>query len=358
MHHPAPVLLSLVVPVFNEQASIQPFLDRTLPALQAAAALLGPDARSEILFVDDGSTDATMTVLLGWQAQRRDIRIVSLSRNFGKDAALAAGLRNALGRAIILIDIDLQDPPEIIPDMVEKWLAGAMVVNGVRADRDSDTMLKRFTASLFYRIYNQMAERHIPLDVGDFRLLDRKVVDIFNALPERSRFTKGLLPWIGFHPEEVRFSREKRAAGETKWRYWRLWNFALDGLTSSTTAPLRIWAYIGFAVAAFAILYGLFLVGLTLVSGTKAPGYPSLMTAMLLLNGLILMSLGILGEYIGRIAVEVRGRPLFVVRDIIEPAPKPTEQTEQWTAPPMPEWPQTRAATGGLPAAAKSSRPF
>ena len=348
------VLISLIVPVFNEQASVLPFLDRALPAMAEACALLGPSAAYEVVFVDDGSTDATPEVLRGWQVRVPNLKVVTLSRNFGKDAALAAGLQHARGHAVIPIDVDLQDPPEAIPAMVTKWLAGAMVVNGVRYSRREDSFGKRLTARAFYRVYNAVAERPLSPDTGDFRLLDRKVVEVLNSLPERSRFTKGLLPWLGFRQDEVRFKREARAAGTTKWRFWRLWNFALDGLTSSTTGPLRVWTYCGLGVACFAFLYGLFLVGLTLVSGNPTPGYPSMMTAMLFLNGLTLISLGILGEYVGRIAVEVRGRPLYVVHDVSEGAA--SRGDEQWIEPSTTAWPPTKAAIGGLPDDAPSSR--
>ena len=343
-------LISLVVPVLNEQGSVQPFLARALPALEQACALAGPGSRFEIVFVNDGSTDLTQAVLLGWRIKLPQIEVVGLSRNFGKDAALAAGLAQARGDCVIPIDIDLQEPPEVIPQMVEKWLAGALIVNGVRASRGAEGIVKRASARWFYKLYNALAEREIPGNVGDFRLIDRQVVDILNALPERSRFTKGLLPWIGFSPQEVVFERAERASGVTKWKYWKLWNFAIDGLTSTTTAPLRVWTYIGLSVAAFSFLYGLFLIGWKLFDGSSTPGYTSMMTAMLFLNGMTMLSIGILGEYVGRIATEVRGRPLFIINDI-----NGTRHT--WNAPPIPAWPPSRAATGGSAAAAPSSRP-
>ncbi|HEX8416527.1 MAG TPA: glycosyltransferase family 2 protein [Methylobacterium sp.] len=360
------VLLSLVVPVYNEAASIEPFLARALAAVEAACRQVGPGAGFEILFVDDGSSDATPAVLLAARTRIPQIEIVGLSRNFGKEAALAAGLRHAAGRAVIPIDIDLQDPPEAIPEMVAKWFSGAVIVNGVRCDRTSDSFVKKLTARSFYGVYNLMADRRIQAEVGDFRLLDRKVVDILNQLPERSRFTKGLFPWLGFPQDEVRFVREPRAAGTSKWRYWRLWNLALDGLTGSTTAPLRIWTYIGFTVASLAFLFGLALVGLTLLSGNPTPGYPSLMATILFLGGLNLLSLGIMGEYVGRIAAEVRGRPLYVI-DRMTGSPEPdtkqgeleqggTEQGETWNRRSSHAWPPTRPSIGGLPAAEPSSR--
>lgn len=355
------VLISLVVPVYNEEAAIAPFLGRAEPALDAACRRLGPGGRAEIVFVDDGSGDATPAVLLA--ARRRSpatgraaIEIVTLSRNFGKEAALAAGLRHARGHAVVPIDIDLQDPPEVIPEMVAQWLSGAMIVNGVRRDRDADSLAKKLTARAFYRVYNLLADRRIAPDVGDFRLLDRAVVEVLNALPERSRFTKGLFPWLGFPQAEVGFVRERRVAGTSKWRYWRLWNLALDGLTGTTTAPLRVWTYLGFAVAGLAFLYGLLLVGLTLVSGNPTPGYPSMMATILFLGGLNLLSLGILGEYVGRIAVEVRGRPLYVVRSATEPHDAYPDEDERWSGRSTRGWRPTRPSTGGSPAEGPSSR--
>ncbi|KAB1074076.1 glycosyltransferase family 2 protein [Methylobacterium planeticum] len=350
------ILLSLVVPVFNEEAAIAPFLARADAAMESACRRAGPGTRYEILFVDDGSSDATPAILAAARLQRSDIAVVSLSRNFGKDAALAAGLRHARGQAVIPIDVDLQDPPEVIEEMVALWMAGSVIVNGVRCGRRVDTPLKRLTAWGFYGVYNRVADQGIPSNAGDFRLLDRQVVDILNTLPERARFMKGLFSWIGFRQAEVRFVREARRTGQTKWRYWRLWNFALDGLTGSTTAPLRVWTYIGLTVAGFAILYGLVLIGLTLVTGNAVPGYPSIMVTILFLGGLNLLSLGIMGEYVGRIAAEVRGRPLYLVRDVNGERARLPEQDSEWTRPPMPEWPRTNSGTGGSPADARSSR--
>lgn len=352
----ARVFLSLVVPVLDEEKAIGPFLDRAVPALDEACRLLGPAAAYEIVFVDDGSTDMTVPALIEARRTHPTIEIVSLSRNFGKDAALSAGLRAARGNAVIPIDVDLQDPPEVIPAMVARWIAGAEVVNVLRADRSSDGTVKRATASGFYRLYNMMAERRIAENVGDFRLIDRRVVDVINAMPERTRFMKGLVSWVGFRQDTVEAVREPRAAGRTKWRWWRLWNFALDGFTGSTTAPLRIWTYVGAAVAALAFLYGGFLVSLRLFAGTETPGYTSIMVAVLFLGGLNLVSLGILGEYIGRIAAEVRGRPLYIVRNSTRDLAAPSQSPETtWTAPSTPAWPMSRQATGGSQADAPFS---
>lgn len=335
------ILLSLVVPVFNEEAAIQPFLERAVPAVEAACRRIGPGSTYEIVFVDDGSTDSTLAVLLAARSRAR-IHVVSLSRNFGKDAALVAGMRQTRGRVVVPIDVDLQDPPEVIVEMVALWMGGAQIVNGVRSERSGDTGLKQITARAFYGIYNRFADRRIPANAGDFRLLDRQVVDVLNALPERSRFMKGLFSWVGFTQAEVRFRREPRSHGVTKWRYWRLWNFALDGLTGSTTAPLRIWTYIGVTVAGMAMLYGSAIVLQTLAFGNPVPGYPSLIVAVLFLGGLNLISLGILGEYVGRIATEVRGRPLYLVR-AVDGEPIPATVGERALAEPVATvWPASR----------------
>lgn len=309
--------VSLLVPVYNEEDAIDLFLARIGPALEEALLYLAPNGDHEIVFVDDGSTDGTAARIAAQAARRPEVKLVRLSRNFGKDAALAAGLRYVRGDAVIPIDVDLQDPPEAIPRMVAAWLKGAEVVNAVRRSRRSDGWLKRCSAGAFYRVYNSIAVDPIPGNVGDFRLLDRKVVDVLNDLTERNRFMKGMFSWVGFEQAAVDYEREPRSAGTSKWRYWKLWNFALDGLTASTTAPLRIWTYVGLAVAAGAMGYAAVIVARTLIHGIDVPGYASLMTLILVLGALNLISIGILGEYIGRIAVEVRRRPLYIVRDTL-----------------------------------------
>ena len=308
------VLVSVIVPVFNEEETISHFLKRAIPALNAACEAIESDSDFEIIFVDDGSTDKTIDQIAEATREIRQIKLVSLSRNFGKDASLAAGFAHAAGDAIIPIDVDLQDPPELIPVMVQKWLSGAKVVNAFRANRSSDSYLKRFTAKAFYSLYNAITDYPIPHNVGDFRLIDRDVVNILLQLPERTRFMKGLIPWIGFPTDCVDYVRAPRAAGHTKWHYWQLWNFALDGLTSATTAPLRIWTYIGTLVFINAFLYTLFLVARVTLYGIDVPGYASLMVVVLFLGGLNMLSLGIIGEYIGRISNEIKARPLYVIR--------------------------------------------
>lgn len=334
--------LSIVVPVLNEQDSISRFLERTRPCVNRALAAMGDGARAEYLFVDDGSTDRTPDILAILCGMADDVRTVRLSRNFGKEAALAAGLQHAVGDAVIPMDVDLQDPPEIIPDMVALWLGGAKVVNARRSDRSTDSVFKRFSAKTFYRLINMMADENIPANVGDFRLLDRAAVAVINQLGEKARFNKGLFAWVGFRVAEVSYVREPRDTGDSKWRVRGLWRLALDGITSATTAPLRVWTYVGGATALIAVAYAVLLVGRTLLYGVETPGYASLMVTILAFGALNMISLGIMGEYIGRIAREVRGRPLYVIEHdsaVVEGEP-PVDSASQegdgsWTAQPM-----------------------
>jgi polyisoprenyl-phosphate glycosyltransferase len=305
--------LSIVVPVYNEQESIAHFLEHTRPFMTAALARIGVGAQAEFLFVDDGSRDATPEILNVLAANHTDVRFIRLSRNFGKEAALAAGIRHAVGDAVIPMDVDLQDPPELIVEMVGLWRGGAKVVNARRINRTSDSAFKRWTARAFYRIINMLAEDPIPANVGDYRLLDRSAVDVINRIGERSRFNKGLFAWVGFRVEEICYTRQARDRGTTKWGVTKLWRLALDGITSTSTVPLRIWTYIGGVIALAALGYAGYLIARTLILGADTPGYASLMVSMLLLGSLNLLSLGIMGEYVARIAREVRGRPLYIV---------------------------------------------
>ncbi len=332
-------LISLVVPVLNEATAIEPFLSRIVPILRTISARQDLKLGYEIIFVDDGSSDSTATAILKARANDPAIKLLSLSRNFGKDVALAAGFDFARGRAVVPIDVDLQDPPELLPEMIDKWLEGFDVVYGVRIDRNSDSQMKRFTANAFYYLYNRMAHTRIPPNAGDYRLLDRKVVAVIRQLPERIRFMKGLYAWVGFRQTAVTFTRDARVAGETKWSFWKLWNFAVDGITASTTAPLRIWTYVGASVSLLAFLYAAFLMIDVWTSGRDVPGYASIMVAILFLGGLNLLTLGILGEYIGRIFTEVKGRPLYILSDKIgfEETATADAQLEQprWIAAPI-----------------------
>jgi len=306
--HPVPVL-SLVVPVYDEADTIGLFLARAEPVLE------GLGEPHEILFVDDGSRDGTLARLRAARAGNPAVKVLALSRNFGKDVALTAGLDHAAGAAVISIDVDLQDPPELIPEMVAQWRAGFDVVYARRASRASDSAAKRLSASWFYRVHNMLADIAIPPDTGDFRLLDRRVVEALRRLPEHNRFMKGLFTWVGFRQGEVLYTRETRAAGRSKWTYWRLWNFAIDGITSFSTVPLRVWSYLGGAVALAGFLYALFLIVRTLAYGADVPGYASLMVVVLFLGGINLLTLGIIGEYLGRTYMEVKARPLYLLRE-------------------------------------------
>lgn len=309
-------LLSLVVPVFNEEEVVNLFVmavDGQRPAILEA---LGPGGRIEIVFVDDGSRDHTAEILSRLAERRPDIVLVKLSRNFGKDVALTAGLAHASGDAIIPMDADLQDPPDVVPSMVAAWRKGAKVVNAHRLNRRTDSWLKRATAHAFYRAYNRVAAYPIQENVGDFRLLDRDVVNAVNALPERVRFMKGLLSWVGFSQATVTYERRSRAAGRTKWAYWRLWNFALDGITGSSTLPLRIWTYVGLLLAAGSVIYAGYIVWLAMTSSIPVPGYASLLVVTLVIGAINMISLGLLGEYVGRISIEVRQRPLYFVESV------------------------------------------
>lgn len=310
---PTAPILSIIAPVKDEEEAIAPFIARVGAVLDA---LDDPAAKAwEILFIDDGSSDDTLAaIIVASQADPR-IRAISFSRNFGKEPALSAGLDFARGAAVIPIDVDLQDPPEVIGDMIKAWRAGHEVVYGVRRNRASDSLPKRLTADLYYRAHNRLSHDKIPEHAGDFRLLDRKVVDVIKAMPERNRFMKGLFAWSGFKQTAVEYERVERNVGTTKFRYWKLWTLALDGITSASTAPLRIWSYIGVIVALLSFLYALYIIVITIITGVDAPGYASLMTAVLFFGGLQLISLGVLGEYVGRILVETKQRPLYVVRE-------------------------------------------
>ena len=309
------VEFTLIIPVKDEEDAIGPCLERVIPVLEA---IKDPVSKSfEILFVDDGSEDRTLEAIRRAHAKDRRVRAVSLSRNFGKEAALSAGLDAARGMAVVPLDVDLQDPPEALPKMIAEWRAGSDVVYGVRDNRETDSFPKRLTADLYYRAHNWLSHDKIPEHAGDFRLLDRKVVDVIRRMPERNRFMKGLFAWAGFKQAAVLYHRQERTVGRTKFNYWKLWTLAIDGITSASTLPLRVWSYLGAIVALGALAFAVFIVIRTLTTGIEVPGYASLMVAILFLGGLQLLSLGVLGEYVGRILTETKGRPLYVVRETI-----------------------------------------
>jgi glycosyltransferase involved in cell wall biosynthesis len=299
--------LSVIVPVRNEEAVL---LELHRRLLQSVAATAGG---FEVLYVDDGSTDRTRELLD--LACRRDARVgyLRLSRNFGKEAAVSAGLREARGEATVVIDGDLQDPPELIPSMLAAWRGGADVVNMRRRARAGESWLKRATAFAFYRVMNRLSEVPMPVDTGDFRLLSRRAVDAINAMPERNRMMKGLFAWIGFNQATIDYDREARAAGRSKWRYWKLWNLALEGITGFSVAPLKVATYVGFATALSAFAFAAFMFVKTLAFGDPARGFPTLIVVVSFLGGLQLMAIGVLGEYLARLFVEAKGRPLYLV---------------------------------------------
>jgi polyisoprenyl-phosphate glycosyltransferase len=308
------VLLSLVVPAYNESESVAAFLSRVSDVFDGV-----PAVKLEIVFVNDGSTDATLEQLMLHQASDSRVRIVDLSRNFGKEAALTAGLEAARGQVIVPIDADLQDPPEVILEMIARWREGYEVVLARRVNRSADSWAKRASAAWFYRVHNRIADLNIPENVGDFRLMDRLVVDALKQLPESRRFMKGLFAWIGFRTAIVDYERQGRVAGDTKFNGWRLWNLALEGLTSFSTDPLRIWTYVGCVVSFVSFLFAIFIALRVIVRGIDVPGYASLMVAVTFLGGLQLIGIGVIGEYLGRTYLESKRRPVFLVRKIYEP---------------------------------------
>lgn len=304
-------VLSVVCPMYNEESALPHFIARIGEVLDPLLA------DYEIVCVNDGSRDATLPALREWAARDTRVKIVDLSRNFGKEAALSAGLDFARGRAIVPIDVDLQDPPELIGAMLEHWRAGYDVVLAARHDRSSDPRLKRATAGWFYTLMARISDIEIPANVGDFRLMDRQVVEALQRLPERARFMKGIFAWLGFRTTTISFARPNRSAGEAKQHYGRLARLALDGIVSFTTFPLRVWTLLGIALSTASAVYMLVIIVRTLVFGNDVPGYASIMTVLLFFNGMIMINLGILGEYIARIFVEVKGRPIYLVRETV-----------------------------------------
>lgn len=301
--------LAVVVPVYNESEVLPEFHRRV------CAVLATLDMNGKIIYVNDGSTDGTLEVIHAQGAQGAQVQLVDLSRNFGKEIALTAGLDHADSDAVVVIDADLQDPPELIPELVEHWLDGYDVVYAKRTQRDGEGVLKRATAFLFYRLIQKMSRVAIPEDTGDFRLLSRRAVDALKQLREQHRFMKGLFAWIGYPQKAVPYRRAGRFAGSTKWNYWKLWNFALEGITSFTGAPLKLATYAGLASALGALTYGAYFAVRTLLYGNPVPGYPSLVVMILFLGGIQLLSIGIIGEYLARMFDESKKRPLYFLKN-------------------------------------------
>ncbi|MVW79190.1 glycosyltransferase family 2 protein [Bordetella sp. 02P26C-1] len=307
-----PDLISLIIPFYNEGRAVDLFfqaIDEVLAALD--------QYEFELVCVDDGSRDDTLHRLIAHAHTDSRITVVELTRNFGKEAAMTAGIHHARGIAAIVLDADLQDPPELIGQMLATWKSeSADMVLARRADRTCDGALKRLTAKWFYRLHNRVANVQIPENVGDFRLMTRPVLDALKALPERQRFMKGLFAWVGFKTVTIDYVRQGRAAGTTKFSGWKLWNFALDGVSAFSTMPLRVWTYLGGVVSLLTALYALYYVTRVLTQGIDVPGYASLLIAVLFFGGVQLVSVGILGEYMGRIHEEVKQRPIYLVRAI------------------------------------------
>jgi len=302
------VELSIVIPMRNEGPMIDELFDSLMPVLHNTGKTY------EVICVNDGSVDDTLSRLLAKQDQDQAIKVIDFSRGFGKEAALTSGLDHACGQAVIVMDADLQNPPEVLPDLIAKWEEGFEVVYGARRSRDRDSWLKRTTSRMFYAVFNKLSDTQVPPDAGDFRLMDRVVVDALKRLPEHSRFMKGIFAWVGFQHVGVPYDCPERRAGESQWPFFKLFRFALDGLFSFSTVPLRLWTWVGTATALIGLVYAAFLVLRVFVSGRDVPGYASIMVAVLFFGGVQLISVGVLGEYIGRIFRETKARPLYIVK--------------------------------------------
>ena len=302
------ILLSIIVPAFNEEEVLPEFYRRV------SAMAEGIDAAAELIFINDGSTDQTLSLLQELKAGDPRVAILDLSRNFGKEIAMTAGLDHAHGDAVVVIDADLQDPPELIPEMLRQWQEGYDVVYAKRTSRAGESAMKKFTAHIFYRLIRRMSRVDIPPDTGDFRLLSRRAVDALVGLREQHRFMKGLFAWVGYPQKAILYERDARFDGETKWNFTGLWNFAIEGITSFSILPLKMASYVGVITALSAFVYGIFIIVQTLLFGNPVAGYPSLLVAVLFLGGIQLIALGVIGEYLGRMFDETKGRPLYLLK--------------------------------------------
>ncbi|EAR57660.1 hypothetical glycosyl transferase [Photobacterium sp. SKA34] len=306
------VVLSVVVPYYNETDVLPEFHARLTNVLDSI------DDESEIVYVNDGSTDGSKELVESLPISSSKVVRINLSRNFGKENAMSAGLEHCAGLAVILIDADLQDPPELIPSMLKEWRKGCDVVNMQRIKREGESWFKRKSAAMFYRLLNFLSKSDIPQNVGDFRLLSRQVVDHINAMPERNRYMKGMFVWPGFKQTTIIFNRNARHSGQTKWNYFKLIGLAMDGITSFSVSPLRIASVLGSLITASAFFYGMDIIFKDLFFGVKTHGYASMMTVEMALGGIQLLSIGLLGEYLGRIFIETKRRPLYIVQSIQE----------------------------------------
>jgi glycosyltransferase involved in cell wall biosynthesis len=316
------LMVSIVVPAYDEAQVLEKFHARLATTMNA----LGADW--EVIYVNDGSRDGTLDLMHAIKAQDAHVAVLNLSRNFGKEIALTAGLDRAAGDAIVVIDADLQDPPELIPELLEVWATGTDIVYAQRRSRKGESWLKRHSAFAFYRVMRRLTKIDIPPDTGDFRLISRRVVDALLQLREHHRFMKGLFAWVGFSTQAVPYDRDGRAAGSSKWNYWKLWNFALEGITSFTVLPLKIATYLGLITALLSGLYALYLVISTLLYGNPVPGYPSLLVAILFMGSTQLVVLGIIGEYLGRSFNELKDRPLYFVESYAPPGSSTNEVSQ------------------------------
>jgi polyisoprenyl-phosphate glycosyltransferase len=303
-------LVSVVVPCFNEEDVIAETYRRLTAVLGGSG-----QARFELIFVNDGSRDRTLELLRGIQAGDPSVRVVSFSRNFGHQMAVTAGIAHAEGEAVVLIDADLQDPPEVVLEMLARWRRGVDVVYGVRGEREGETAIKLWTAKVFYRLINAMSDTPIPLDTGDFRLMDRTVVDALQAMPERDRFVRGMVSWVGFHQEPVIYRRAGRFAGTTKYPLTKMIRFAVDGILSFSLVPLRLATWMGFAAAGLSLLGIVYALVLRLLTDIWVPGWTLLFIALLFVSGAQLVFMGVIGEYVGRIYGESKRRPLYLVQE-------------------------------------------
>ncbi len=304
-------MLSVIIPAYNEEEVLEEFYGRITGALDKI------DLPYELIFVNDGSRDRTLSILENICRQDERAVVIDLSRNFGKEIAVSAGIDFAKGDAVVIIDADLQDPPELIPELIAQWRNGYDNVYARRTSRDGESMLKKITSYLFYRVIGRMTNIDIPADTGDFRLLSRRAVDALKQLPERNRFMKGLYSWIGYPSIAVEYRRDPRHAGQTKWNYWKLWNFALEGITSFTEVPLKLASYVGGFIAFAAFCFGMYIIVDTIFYGNEVKGYPSLIVTVLFLGGIQLIFIGILGEYLGRAFTEAKQRPLYFVNKVV-----------------------------------------
>lgn len=306
--------ISVVVPCYNESHGLYEFHERLSRALKPLRLV------AEIIYINDGSMDDTYDVIASLQASDRRVGMINLSRNFGKEAALSAGIDHARGDAVIVIDADLQDPPECVPEMIEAWQQGHDVVAMKRADRSTDTVFKRLSAAWFYRLMSQLSSVRIPENVGDFRLLSRRAVDAIKTMPERNRYMKGLFAWVGFKTIEIEYKRDPRFVGDSKWPFLKLVGLAFDGITSFSIAPLRLASMAGALVAAGALLYGTYMLLKTAIVGDSVAGFPTLIVMISFLGGAQLMAIGLLGEYIGRLLIESKRRPVYIADTIDLPS--------------------------------------